>query len=136
MELKILKIDLDMKSKVSAILHLQERLAYFHDIKFFYADNIKSIDLIKKASYGARIVLNSHLPTEKDVVLFQLLLGSDYKKEVNTLLNHFKFKMDYSNRLFTSKRYKNGEIKTAKIIDVTRQIKEYLLQGDRGKNYN
>jgi len=70
------------------------------------------------------------------VVTLQLMLGSDYKKEINTLINHFKLEMEYSNRLFTTKRYANGKLKTAIIIDITKEVKDFVLDNDRTKNYN
>ena len=107
-----------------------------HDINFFSVFNIKKIELLYKTSYACRIYLYEKFKNEKDIIIFQLLLGSDWMKEVNTLMNHFIFKMKYSNRLFTCKRYKGGEIKTAEILSVTRRIKNYVTNEKRKKFRN
>lgn len=134
MEKNILKIDLDLKFKASAMKQLKERLAYMHDLKFFDIKNIKRIELIKKTSYGSRIVLHEDIPEEL-IVVIQLMLGSDYRKEVNTMINHFKLGMAYSNRLFTVKRYRANKLKKARVINVTQEIVDYVSSG-RKINHN
>ena len=136
MELNILKIDLDINDLHKAILHIHNRLAYMHDMNFFHISEITKIEFVYKTSYGCRIFLKKPLNSEMFLVLMQSLLGSDYMKEVNTMLNHFKFKLNYSNRLFTSKRYVGGEIKNAEIYDFTYQIVESIKNPERKKNYN
>lgn len=135
MENNILRIDLDIKTKKQAIKHLNQRLSYFHDIKFLYVNKIKKIELIKKSTYGCRIFLNCKFKPVW-IILLQSLLGSDYMKEVNTCINHFRDGMQYSNRLFIVKRYTDNTLKTAQIIDVTKQIKDYILSNNRKVNYN
>ena len=136
MDKKILKVDLDIKTKKHAINKLKKRFAYMHDIKFFDIDRVLGIYLIKKSSFGALVFLRKELNSEKDVVIMQLMLGSDYRKEANTLLNHYFLEMEYSNRLFLLKRYKQGEIKKAKQYNVTKEIKDYVMSKDRIKNFN
>lgn len=136
MELDLLRIDLDIPRKEDAIKHLKERLSYWHDIGFYPITMIESIVLLKKSSYGAYIKLIKPLSDEKSVVLFQSLLGSDYMKETNTLINHFMLEMEYSNRLFSVKRYKNGKIKTGKKIDITNDIIKYIYSKKRIKKNN
>jgi hypothetical protein len=137
MEKNILKIDLDMKNKKNVIKHLKERLSYVEDIGFFnVSEKIEKIILIKKSSYGCKIFLNENLKEEYSIVIFQLILGSDYMKEINTLYNHYVLEMQYSNRLFDCKRYKNGKIKIAKEINITTEILQYINSKKRKKSHN
>lgn len=136
MELDILRIDLDIPRKDNAIKHLIERISYMHDIGFYPIDMIESIVLLKKSSYGCYVKLKVPLKEENNVVLFQLILGSDWRKEINTLINHHVLNMEYSNRLFIVKRYKGGKLKLGKKIDITDLIKEKILNQKRKKNYN
>ena len=105
-----------------------------HDLKFFYIDNIEKIELIKKTTYGCKITLKKPFKHPKDIIIFQLYLGSDYRKEVNTLLNHFKLGMEYSNRLFTVKRYKGGKLRYANIIDITEIVVNKVMSNKRKIN--
>jgi hypothetical protein len=136
MELNILKVDLDIKFKSFAINTLIERLSYMHDLNFYDCNEIKKIELIFKTTYGCKIYLKSDLYGEKNVIIIQLLLGSDFMKEINTMLNHFKFNMNYSNRMFDCKRYKGGQIKIGKIFDVTVEILKQVLHKQRKKYRN
>lgn len=135
MEDNILKIDLDIPTLTKATKLIKERLAYMNDIKFLNINNVDKIEFLYKSTYGCKITLKSSW-TPEFIVILQLLLNSDYKKEINTLINHVKLKMKYSNRLFTSKRYTTGEIKTAKVIDKTKLIKSYVLDVERRINKN
>ena len=135
MDNNILKIDLDEPNKKKAIDLLKSRLAYMHDIKFFDINNIEYIKLFYKSSYGCKIKLYYSFKPEM-IIILQLLLGSDYQKEVNTMLNHFKFNMEYSNRLFLVKRYKGNLLKFAKEYDVTNSIIKFVNNSKRKKNYN
>jgi len=135
MDLDILKIDLDLKYHRDARLQLRDRLCYMHDLKFLDVTVIKSIELIKKTNYSAKIYLN-HQFDEKMIVILQLLLGSDWRKEVNTIINHYKLGMEYSNRMFDVKRYKHGEIKKADKQDITRTIVQYIKSSNRKINKN
>ncbi|MFW6282490.1 MAG: hypothetical protein ACOC1P_00350 [Minisyncoccales bacterium] len=136
MELNILKIDLDEKCYRKAFNQIRHRLCYMNDLSFFDIEIIEKIELQRKTSFGCKIYLKENLPSEKDVIMFQLLFGSDYMKEVNTILNHFKFKMEYSNRLFDCKRYKGGKIKSAKKFNVTEEIIDFVKDEKRKKSYN
>lgn len=136
MDLDILKIDLDIPKKQEAIKKIDFMLSYFEDIHFYKFDNIENIILIKKKTYGCVIKLKKKLKDEKSVVLFQLLLGSDPLKETNTLLNHYMLNMQYSNRLFTTKRYKNNKIIEAKTYDITELISKKIKNPKRKKNFN
>jgi len=136
MELNILKIDLDEEHYNRAIKTLKQRLSYLCDLGMFNCDLIESIFIIKKSKHSVKIYLTENLFDEKNVIILQLLLGSDYMKEVNTFMNHFKFKMSYSNRMFDVKRYKDQSIISCTRYDVTKEIKNYILDKDRKKNYN
>jgi len=135
MELNILKIDLDIEEFEEAIQLIRNRLCYMHDLGFFKADSVGKIEFLYKSSYGCKITLKNEWSAEW-IVILQLLLGSDYMKETNTLMNHFMLKMEYSNRLFECKRYPSGEIKTAKSFDKTNEILKFVKNKTRKKNYN
>lgn len=135
MDKNILKIDLDIDELDEAIKTITNRLCYMHDLGFFKADNIEKIEFIYKSSHGCKMTLKSEW-TPEWIVIFQLLFASDYMKEVNTLLNHFMLKMDYSNRLFTSKRYKDGEVKKALVFDKTKDILNFVNDKKRKMNRN
>ncbi len=104
MNKRVLKVDLDLESFDEAIEKIRNMLSYFNDIGFLYVNAVDKITLLHKTSYGCRIVLNIDFEPLW-IVTLQLLLGSDPMKETNTLINHFKLNMLYSNRLFSVKRY-------------------------------
>lgn len=136
METNVLKIDLDIKTKKKAIKHLRERWSYFHDIKFLDCEIIDQIVLVRKSTYGCKIYLKRSLEMSYLIIIVQLCLGSDWMKEVNTTLNHYKYNMEYSNRLFTVKRYRDGRLKFAKEYDVTKEILDYVYSDNRKKFSN
>jgi len=136
MELNILKIDLDASTRFNAIDIITERLSYIHDLDFFKFENFEKIELLFKTSYAIRIFLKKPLCCEKDIILFQLLLGSDFMKETNTCINHFKLKMEYSNRMFLVKRYRrdkkgNDIMRKAKIENIFEIVKDYINNDKR-----
>jgi len=126
--LDILKIDLDhIKSKKKVIDTLKERLDFLDKWNFFNLDKIICIEYIKKTNCGVIIYLNNPITIDMLIIL-QLILGSDYKKEVFTLNNYFRKKDYYFNRLFTIKRYVDGNYKKSKIIDITKDILTDLIK--------
>ena len=135
MEKNILKIDLDLDKRKDCINLIFERLSYLHDLEVFPYTHINKIVLGKKKSYNCKIYLNKDI-SEKLIIILQLILGSDWKKEVNTLLNHFVLKMNYSNRMFDIKRYPNGKLKTSKHYDITEIINKKIYSDKRKKNKN
>lgn len=135
MDKDILKIDLDKKSYEEALNELKERFAYMHDLHLFHIDNIEHICLVHKTNYSCKVWLNVKLP-EHFIIILQLICGSDWRKEVNTCLNHYKLGMEYSNRMFDVKRYKKGEIRNAKFIDITDEIYNYVNSSERVKKCN
>ncbi len=135
MNKKVLKIDLDMKNLNEAVELIRNRLCYMNDINFLNSNAIDKIVFLHKTTYGCKIFLNIEFEPLW-IVSLQLLLGSDYQKETNTLINHFKLKMDYSNRLFTVKRYSDGKIKIANEFDMTKKILKFVNDKNRKKNYN
>ena len=124
--MNILKLDLDIKTKQKAILHLQQRLEYIISLRLFNLKLIKKIELIKKKTYGCKIYLKSELADELKLICFQLLLGSDYRKEAFVIARHFLHKVEYSNRLYDIKQYPNDKILISKRIDITKDILEYF----------
>lgn len=126
----ILKIDIDCKFKFQAISILIERLSYMQDLKFFDSRNILKIELIKKTNYGCRIYLDKGIQDVCFLVLVQTLLGSDYRKEINTYWNYMQG-YQYYNRMFLIKRYKSNKIILGKVYDVTDIILNQVLDENR-----
>lgn len=130
-ELNILRLDLDKESKDFAINHLYKRLCYFHDIGFLYFNRIEKILLVKKRTYGAKIYLKFNLKNPNNVIMVESILGSDWRKQTNSLINYHKLNMNYHNRLFDIKRYPGGTYKVSKLIDVTDILREMIKDKSR-----
>lgn len=135
MDKNLLKLDYDTRFVGKVVRILSERLSYAHDLGFFYFENIEYIKLEKKTGWNARIKLKHDYP-EHFIMWFQTILGSDWMKEINTYMNHYKFGMEYSNRLFQTKRYKGGKILTAKTMDVTDIIRRKVMDKKRIKYHS
>lgn len=131
----MLKLDLDMRFKYNVLLHLKYRLSYLNDIGYLNCKNITKIELLHKKTYGCRIYFNCNFK-EEFIILTQSILGSDWRKESNTLLNHTLLGMEYSNRLFTGKTYPGGAVKFAKIENVTKKVLPYVISDKRRVNKN
>lgn len=129
-----LKVDIDIKTKKEAIKLLGERISYLHDLNIFLFTEYHRIILVKKRTYGCKCVMN-HLYTDEFIVLLQLMLGSDYRKEANSLYNRFILKMDYWNRMFDVKVYRDGKIRKGKLVDITDEIRKIVFSKRRRKNY-
>lgn len=125
MKLNILKIDLDLKSKKKAVVQVAQRIDYLEKYFNFPEDYFKKIELIKKNSYGCKITLKDNLLDSRNVIFFQLIFGSDWRKEINTFYNDVALKMDYSNRLFTIKPY-GEDFKSAIIEDISQEVRETI----------
>jgi len=123
MDLKCLKIDLDARTRKEAIEILSERIRYFDQIMNLKPKMWQKIELIHKTSYGARIVLLKPLKDERNIIIFELLFGSDWRKEINTYYNAVVLGMDYSNRLFLAKRYGSKYVVGSR-EDVTKEVLE------------
>lgn len=135
MDLNILKVDLDSKTLIEAMDILWVRLAYINDIGFFKFSYIDKIIASKKKSWNVKIYLNKDL-REDIIIILQFCLGSDWRKEINTTLNHFCLKMEYSNRMFDYKNYGRSGFKEARKVDITREIKLKVLDKKRGLYFN
>jgi hypothetical protein len=131
-----LKIDLDAKSKSLAIKQICDRLSYMHDLKFLNISGIDKVFLITKTNTSVKIKFKRKCLNVNSLVIMQLLLGSDYRKEINTLINFHYLRMQYFNRMFDVKRYKDGTIIEAKIEDVTDKVIKYILNEKRKKYRN
>jgi len=129
--LNILKIDLDLETLNDVFVILNERLSYMNDIGFLYFNKIKKIETIYKTRYSVKIYLKFNLKNLNNVVLFEALLGNGYRKGINTLINHHKLNMNYSNRMFDIKRYPDGTYIQAKKKDITKEIKLYINDKSR-----
>lgn len=123
MNLNVLKIDLDARTKEEAIEILAERIKYLKEVMNLPLGYWTKIELIHKKSYGARIRILKPMKDVRNIVIMELILGSDWRKEINTYYNAVVLGMDYSNRLFIGKRYGNKFIVGSR-IDVTQEVKE------------
>lgn len=136
MDKDILKIDLDCPSTTKTLKLLKERLSYMHDINFLKVDEcIKKIVLIHKSNWSVKIFLTDNVD-ETLIIILQLMLGSDYRKEINTMINHYRLNMEYSNRLFDIKRYKGDVLKDSKRVNVTKEVLSHVLSDKRKTYYN
>lgn len=135
-DLNILRVDLDLKTKKECMNHLKERLSYFQDLNFLNFRRIKKIVLIKKKTYSVKITLDIKLKRYHSIILLESLLGSDYRKQVNCLINYNILGMKhYPDRLFTIKRYKGEGFIVAKTEDITLEIMDYIyLDREKWKN--
>jgi len=129
-----LKIDLDIRTKSKAIKEIKERLSYLVDMKFVDISDIEYIKLIFKTNHSCRIKLKLPLANPMIQVVSQLLLGSDYRKELQTLINYYTLNMEYYNRMFDIKRYVDGTIRESKYFDITKEIIDYIKSKDRKKH--
>jgi len=134
-ELNILRLDLDEKNKSFAINHLFNRLSYFNDIGFLKITRVEKIVLVKKKTYGAKIYLKFNLKNQNNIIMIESILGSDWKKQTNSLINHHKLGMLYADRLFDIKRYPDGSYKFSDLIDITDIILEMINDKQR-KRWN
>jgi len=135
MDLNILKIDLDFSTLDEVKEILIERLGYLNDIGAFSVTHIEEIIAGYKTSYNVKIYLNKNISCEL-IIMLQLILGSDWRKETNTIMNHYKFNMEYSNRLFCIKRYKDGNYINAIKYNITSEILNTINNINRKICYN
>lgn len=123
MKLNTLKIDLDVRTRKKALNMVSDRISYFNNVFKVPLSYWGKIELIKKTRYSCKITLSKNMKDEKNIIIFQLLFGSDWQKEVNTFYNSNVLKMDYSNRMFDIKNY-DDKFKTAIKEDVTSIVLE------------
>lgn len=122
-DLRVLLIDLDMKDKKKAIETLTERLWFLSGLKLLNIESIIKIELSKKKNYSAKVHVNHDIPIQCIIVL-QLLLGSDYRKEAITLKRHFDGEPD-CNWMFDYKHYiSKGEFIKSEKEDITTIVME------------
>lgn len=122
----ILRLDLDLHSKKKCITHLIERLYYLNHLKYLSIERIDKIILVKKKTYGCKIYLNKKCSVDY-IFKAELILGDDWKKAVCSQINYYKYEMDYSRRLFEVKKYPDGKVRVAKLIDVTKDVRDYII---------
>lgn len=127
----VLKVDLDLKDIRQVKKQLGIRLGYLHDIHLFNFNHISLIEAGKKKTWNAKIYLKNNIK-EEQVLFLQLILGSDWRKEANTILNHYHLGMKYSNRMFDIKIYYNLQnIMKARKVDITEDVKKRVFDKNR-----
>lgn len=144
----ILKLDLDFKYISEVYELLKERLWYLfithneYNYPFLDFRQIDRIELIKKKSYSVKIYFNYPIVSSRSyenatelesLVFFQLLMGSDFKKEINTLRDSYHGREQSNISFDIAKRYKGNKIIIAKNKNITKPIMKYL--NDRLKTY-
>lgn len=116
----ILKVDLDLKTKFVMVKRLKKQLYFLDKSKILSPKTIIKIETLYKNAYSLRIYLNIELPP-KDKIIIQAILGDDIKR-VAVNYRDYMFNIKDWNRLFTTKKYINGDIKKAVIKDITNLI--------------
>lgn len=135
MDLHILKVDLDYYYLENVINTMFIRLAYINDIGFLPFKHIDKIEANFKNSWNVKIYLKKDL-REDIILILQCCLGSDWRKEINTALNHYCLKMEYSNRMFDYKNYGRLGFKKCRTINIYDQVKYKVLDKSRKLYYN
>ncbi len=126
----LLKVDLDFATIEETKTWLSERFAYLHDIGFLDWANVQKVEGIYKKNWAVRITTSKPLDVDF-IVMMQLLLGSDFRKEANSMINYYKLGMRYWNRMFDIKRYPDGFVMEGKSRDITKDIEDHVLDENR-----
>lgn len=121
----ILKIDLDKEDILEAIKIISERLKYLNDNKILDFRFIEKIELVYKSKYSVKILLKKNIDNDH-IIIFQLILGSDWRKESYSFKDLHIHKIEYWNRMFDCKRYPDGTYKYAKKYDITSIITDLV----------
>lgn len=121
MKNNILKLDLDLKNENDVFSLLIDRLNFLKLSKIFDISIISKIELIKKNNYSCKIYLKKSFKEPIVLILFQSLLGGDYK-HIGITYRDYKLNIKNWNRLFNIKRYSDGTYKFATQKDITKQI--------------
>lgn len=131
----LLRIDLDLKTQKECIELLWVRLAYLNDIDGFHFKNIEKICIYKKKSYNCKIWLKNSISVAFSIHL-EMILGDDWRRNINVLINYHKLNMQYYDRIFDIKLYPNGKIRNSKEYNITKVIKSKVLNRNRGIYFN
>lgn len=129
MENNILKVDLDKNTKKELIDELSYRLKYLNSFNLFKIEHIDKIEAGYKQTWNVKLYLNKNY-SETAIIMLQLLLGSDWRKETHTIINHFVLNMEYSNRMFDIKTYKQYERDEAGNITGHKFYQRYVTKTD------
>ena len=127
-DLCTLKVDLDLENFVDTIELIITKFRYLHYNEILDFRNVEEIILYKKTNFSMKVILKKPLSNVEQVIIFQSILGSDWKKEACTFKNYFIHKISYWNRLFDIKRYPDGKYKEAKTYNIIDIIKNIILQ--------
>ena len=116
---RILKVDLDIENGVEALKQLSIRLRYLHYNKVLNYSNIKSIFTVYKSKYSVKIYLREPISPDH-IIIIQLILGSDWRKEVYSFKDYHINGLHYWNRMFDVKRYPDGKYLNAITENITK----------------
>ena len=123
---QILKIDLDIKDFYIARDEIKTRLIFLNRLKLLLFTNIVKVELLKKEKHSCRIYLKKSFKDGRTLIIIQAILGSDYK-HVGVTFRDYLIGVQHFNKLFTIKRYIDGDYKEAEIIDITKFILDKSL---------
>lgn len=134
---KLLKVDLDIKTKSKTIKHLKDRLKQMDFLRVLPYEFIEKVILIKKTNHSCKIYLK-HKLTNENILHLQAMLGDDPKRQIIGFRDLIGENSSKWNKMFDIKRYMDGSYKEAEYIDVTTIIlKQYLNRlKDQEKNKN
>ncbi|MHA1381428.1 MAG: hypothetical protein ACTSRG_23925 [Candidatus Helarchaeota archaeon] len=114
-------MDLDIEKYYDSVNHIYERLKYLDDIKLLPKILIKRIVLIQKKNFSCKIYLKKEAKTPVHLILFQSIIGEDFKRTALTLRD-FECGLRNFNRMFDLKRYPDGEYISSQNLDITKKI--------------
>lgn len=121
----ILKIDLDLNTKKKSIDLLTERLKFFNQTKILLFSDIENIILIKKKNFSVKIYLKKEIKSPEIIILFQSMLGDDYKRTAITIRDLILGIRNF-NRMFDGKLYVDGKFKFSKEINIYLELSERI----------
>lgn len=118
---QIIKLDLDLNDRDEVMEQVKSRLSFLVKIDLFEWKLIEKVELLFKTTYSCRIFINKKFTNPRDLIIIQSILGSEYKHIAITFRDYLEGSPDY-NKLFTIKKYVNGDYIEAQIEDITKDI--------------
>ena len=122
----VLKIDMDQEDLLKTFEILVERLKFLHTRKILNINYIYKIELVRKSKFSAKIFLKKDIDNDH-IIIFQLILSSDWRKEAFSFSHLHISGNPYWNRLYDCKRYPDKSYKYASKYDVTNIIEKLVL---------
>lgn len=130
----ILRIDTDTRFLYQSVNQLIQRLSYLEDVGAFPIRYIDKIIASKKRKWHIKIHLNKKIDVNLSIMI-ELILGDDWRRSINVLINYHALNMTYYSRLFDIKVYPNGKILYSRKKDITDRVLSKVKSTKR-KKYN